>query len=28
LKKFKKATKRGPATRAAYEDNTPEHHIG
>jgi peptide deformylase len=28
LKKFKKAAKRGPTTRAAYEDNTPEHHIG
>lgn len=28
MKKFKKAAKRGPTTRAAYEDNTPEHHIG
>jgi peptide deformylase len=29
LKKFKKAAKRGgPSTRAAYEDSTPEHHIG
>ena len=28
LKKFKKAAKRGDTTRAAYEDNTPEHHIG
>jgi peptide deformylase len=28
LRKFKKAAKRGDTTRAAYEDNTPEHHIG
>ena len=28
LKRFKKAAKRGDTTRAAYEDNTPEHHIG
>jgi len=28
LKKFKKAAKRGDTTRAAYEDSTPEHHIG
>lgn len=28
MKKFKKAAKRGPTTRAAYEDSTPEHHIG
>jgi peptide deformylase len=28
MKKFKKAAKRGTTTRAAYEDNTPEHHIG
>lgn len=28
LRKFKKAAKRGNTTRAAYEDNTPEHHIG
>lgn len=28
LRKFKKAAKRGDTTRAAYEDSTPEHHIG
>jgi peptide deformylase len=28
MKKFKKAAKRGDTTRAAYEDSTPEHHIG
>jgi peptide deformylase len=28
MKKFKKAAKRGPTTRAAYEDSTPEHHLG
>jgi peptide deformylase len=28
MKKFKKAAKRGTTTRAAYEDSTPEHHIG
>jgi len=29
MKKFKKAAKRGgPNTRAAYEDSTPEHHLG
>jgi peptide deformylase len=28
MKKFKKAAKRGDTTRAAYQDDTPEHHIG
>jgi peptide deformylase len=28
LKKFKKIAKRGDTTLAAYQDNTPEHHIG
>ncbi|HZD91586.1 MAG TPA: peptide deformylase [Pseudolabrys sp.] len=28
MKKFKKAAKRGTTTRAAYEDSTPEHHLG
>ena len=28
MKKFKKAAKRGDTTRAAYQDDTPEHHLG
>jgi len=28
MKKFKKAAKRGDTTRAAYQEDTPEHHIG
>jgi len=28
VKKFKKAAKRGDTTRAAYQEDTPEHHIG
>jgi peptide deformylase len=28
MKKFKKAAKLGATTRAAYQDDTPEHHLG